>query len=470
MKAEVAIARERQTAADKNSLRLEMEKETAARARFQARMEEYKGKLETMQMEHHALERSHVELVEKARFESDQLEVFRARNADAMQRLKALEDLYETQKVHLQEVEAAQIVIKKDYEDSITTLKDVNHERNRLQDELWTQKNKANDLRNELQDKDELMARERKYITKLKGKLERAEIAADALGVQRATIKEEAEIDKKLLYQRIGELTEKVDRESYNRDNWMKKYEDEYKGHLETAAALNQMKIQSADQNHELEEARYALKNAEKQEQKLEGGQNELQEQVNELLREKESISRENATQHRLIDTMEKQHREYIARLRREYLTVESKVLSKVDQKEMECEDLLSHLRELQERVTRLHAKAAVDESFMKRTKESLQRAEDNVSLRDREKVLLEEQMLKMQDQLLDAEAAAHRSRLENERNKSDLESLNEETDRLRSQLIEKTFLLEDFEAIKEKLNETERILDLQAQRMEAEV
>ena len=67
------------------------------------------------------------------------------------------------------------------------------------------------------------MARERKYITKLKGKLERAEIAADALGVQRATIKEEAEIDKKLLYQRISELTEKVDRESYNRDNWMKK-------------------------------------------------------------------------------------------------------------------------------------------------------------------------------------------------------------------------------------------------------
>ena len=91
------------------------------------------------------------------------------------------------------------------------------------------------------------MARERKYITKLKGKLERAEIAADALGVQRATIKEEAEIDKKLLYQRISELTEKVDRESYNRDNWMKKYEDEYKGHLETASALNQMKIQSAD-------------------------------------------------------------------------------------------------------------------------------------------------------------------------------------------------------------------------------
>ena len=76
---------------------------------------------------------------------------------------------------------------------------------------------------------------------------------------------------------------------------------------------------------------------------------------------------------------------------------------------------------------------------------------------------MLEEQLLKMQDQMLDAEAAAHRSRLENERNKSDLESMNEETERLRSQLVEKTFLLEDFEAIKEKLNETERILDLQA-------
>ena len=76
---------------------------------------------------------------------------------------------------------------------------------------------------------------------------------------------------------------------------------------------------------------------------------------------------------------------------------------------------------------------------------------------------MLEEQLLKMQDQMLDAEAAAHRYRLENERNKSDLESMNEETERLRSQLVEKTFLLEDFEAIKEKLNETERILDLQA-------
>ena len=61
-----------------------MEKESAARVRFQSRMEEYKGKLETMQMEHHALERSHVELVEKARFESEQLEVFRSRNADAL--------------------------------------------------------------------------------------------------------------------------------------------------------------------------------------------------------------------------------------------------------------------------------------------------------------------------------------------------------------------------------------------------
>ena len=149
--------------------------------------------------------------------------------------------------MHLSEVETAHAALKKDYDESITTLKEVNHARNRLQDDLWTQKNKINDLRNELQDKDDLMARERKYITKLKGKLERAEIAADALGVQRATIKEEAEIDKKLLYQRISELTEKVDRESYNRDNWMKKYEDEYKGHLETASALNQMKIQSAD-------------------------------------------------------------------------------------------------------------------------------------------------------------------------------------------------------------------------------
>lgn len=161
------------------------------------------------------------------------------------------------------------------------------------------------------------------------------------------TIKKDAferttEVQKRQLIEQIKTLSEQVTSEKDAREKWIERYESEYKSHLETTTEVMQLRTDVKDLTHRLNDALQEASLLTRERDKSEMRYEQKTLSFTETLTELEITQRGLKTKSEMYDMLEKQHNEYVTRLRAEAKRMMEEHELEVRIMQMQFEDIRS--------------------------------------------------------------------------------------------------------------------------------
>ncbi|CAI2370269.1 unnamed protein product [Moneuplotes crassus] len=293
---------------------------------------------------------------------------------------------------------------KKELDEATSNMKKVNDERNHSNELLESANSKIATFIQQIHAKEEMIAVLEREKEKLRTKLDQAERLHDVLEKKKDNAERILEIERMDLNDQIKIHSTQIESEIEAREKWIERYETEYKAHLKTTSEVMKLRTNVKELKHQNNYKKTELERLTDENNKLKDDFEEKRFHYSSTLKKLEETKRQLETTQGLLKLIEKQHEEYVTRLRVENMNLKENQKVKINILEMGNEDLRSTLAENEYRYKEMNHQAERDRVQLRITETSLRemtKERDNFKERFMQTY---DQMTKLEEKLIQAQ------------------------------------------------------------------
>lgn len=231
---------------------------------------------------------------------------------------------------------------QKDLIDTVSKLHTTNKARHETEIRLGEAMEKQKIDSEALKLKDEMITRKNNDCEEYDKRIVELMRTNESLDTKKQGIERQFELTKKQLNEKINNLNEIINGEKETREMWIERYEKEQKEHNITNAQLLVTKSDHRDQLLATKNAEIKLNTMTRQVELLSKQNSKFQESLNETVAKNEVMERDLNTLKEVLKQIEISKKEYVAKLKHELDTVESRFLKVINENNMVGEDYRS--------------------------------------------------------------------------------------------------------------------------------
>lgn len=218
----------------------------------------------------------------------------------------------------------------------------LNEERNYVTEQIEAANRKIASFVEQINHCEDIIARQKKEINKIKTSLVNAERYSDMIEIKKDAFERTTEIQKRQLLEQIKTISEQATSEKDSREKWIERYEAEYKSHLKTTTEVMQLRTDVKALAHKCKNYEIELNLIKKEHSRTNTNYEDKKLSYVETLKELEQTKREWEATKGMLSMVELQHTEYVTRLRAENKKLIAKHELEIRIMEMSYEDIRS--------------------------------------------------------------------------------------------------------------------------------